>query len=389
MNPALLKLELMAHGIKRGKGLPEILTNPFGLVHLVLPEKIPVSIHLNQPGTNKTPYTLSCEGGLFLIESVESHGGEKIPVRWTPPLKCYSQKTSSGVLVGDMLTVHGGFIAIHPKGPCRFGLSGLSCRYCGSSKELSKHPPFSKKDLIEAIRIVLQEKRCHFVHLSSGHVETEDGGVEWLSSWVAEIRKHINILISLDLVPPKTNEWIDKAYAIGTDSLYYDTDFTTAPACPVQDLQNSFHRQLEALAYAAKIFPRGAVLSHIVIGLEPMESTRQKIDLMIQRNVVPILVFFPPYAGTELANRWTITPSQITELYAHQYEGMMRARLAPHWVQQFDVVVTPLEGRFFSSESPRHHLALKRLLETDFGRTARLGLAGLRRHLRVREVPAP
>jgi hypothetical protein len=73
-------------------------------------------------------------------------------------------------------------------------------------------------------------------------------------------------------------------------------------------------------------------------------------------------------------------------MYAHLYERLVRTRINPHWVQQYDVVLTALEGRFFSKESPRYHLKLKNFYETRFGRTLRFSLARLRRHLRV--VPA-
>jgi hypothetical protein len=65
---------------------------------------------------------------------------------------------------------------------------------------------------------------------------------------------------------------------------------------------------------------------------------------------------------------------------------LVRTRINPHWVQQYDVVLTSLESRFFSNESPRHHLKLKNFYETRAGRALRFGLASLRRHLRV--VPA-
>lgn len=244
----------------------------------------------------------------------------------------------------------------------------------------SNHPPFTKRDLVEALKIVLREKRCDIVHLSSGHVETPDGGVEWLTPWVSEIRKHLNILISLDLVPPQTDDWIDKSYAIGVDALYYDSDIFTP--------HSEQRRLLQALCYAAKIFPAGAVLSHLAIGLDPPEETQKNIDLLIEHGVLPILVYFPPHPGTDLARRWRVTPRQITGLYTHLYERLIRTRMTPHWVQQADVVLTPLEGRFFSQQSPRYHLALKNFYETGFGRVVRFGLASLRRHLRViREVP--
>jgi len=147
-NIALLKLQLLYSGILAGQNLPSPLTNPFGLVHLVLPEGLTVSVHRNENGTD-SPFTLRKDGTQFLLDIA---GGESVPVQWTPPLQSYQQKTSSGVLVADILTVHGDFIAVHPTHACRFGQSGLSCRYCGSSRDVSQHPPFTPRDLVEAIR---------------------------------------------------------------------------------------------------------------------------------------------------------------------------------------------------------------------------------------------
>ncbi|HTG73883.1 MAG TPA: hypothetical protein VMB70_08940 [Terriglobia bacterium] len=383
-NLALLKLQLLFHGIRAGKNLPSPLTNPFGLIHLALPEKVFVSVHLNENGT-ESPFTLRREGEQFYLDI---DGKASALVAWTPPLASYQKQTSSGLLVSDILTVHGDFIAVHPSHPCRFGQSGLSCRYCGSSKELSEHPPFTPRDLVEAIQLVMEEKRCDVVSLSSGHVGTPDGGVERLEKWVSEIRKHVNVLISLDLVPPATNEWIDKTYAMGVDALYYDSDFFNPKDESSREFQKHKSRQLEALAYAAKIFPTGAVLSHLVVGLEPLQDTVASIDLMIDRGVAPVLAYFPPYGGSSLRSRWTATPEQVTHIYSHLYERLVRTRINPHWVQQYDVVLTSLEGRFLSTESPRYHLKLKNFYETRLGRTVRFGMASLRRHLRVREVPA-
>jgi hypothetical protein len=194
-------------------------------------------------------------------------------------------------------------------------------------------------------------------------------------------------LIALDLVPPATNEWIDTTYAMGVDALYYDSDFFNPNDEFRGDFEKHKSRQLEALQYAARIFPTGAVLSHLVIGFEPLDETIKSIDLLIDRGVVPVLVYFPPYRPN-LLDLWTAKPEEAQRVYAHLYERLVRTRINTHWVQQYDVVLPPLEGRFFSAESPRYHLKLKNFYETGTGRALRFAMASLRRHLRVREVPA-
>jgi hypothetical protein len=384
VNPALLKLQLFYYGIRAGGNLPSPLTNPFGLIHLVLPGRVAVSVHLNQNGA-ESPFTLRREGESF---SLDVQGGDSIPIQWTPPLKSYHRRTSSGMLVSDILTVHGDYVAVHPSHPCRFGQSGLSCRYCGSSRELSEHPPFTPRDLVEAIQIVQEEKRCDVVTLSSGHVTTGDGGVEWLEKWVTEIRKHLNVLVALDLVPPESNEWIDKAYAMGVDALYYDSDFFNPSDESPKDFEKHKARQLEALTYAARIFPSGAVLSHLVVGFEPVEETLASIDLLVDRSVMPVLAYFPPYAGSTVRNHWTATPEKASKLFAHLYERLVHTRLKAHWVRQSDVILTMFEGRFLSTQPPGYRLKVQDFYETRLGRSMRFGMASLRRHLRVREVPA-
>ena len=125
INFALLKLQLLYYGIKAGKNLVSPLANPFGLVHLVLPEKVPVSVHLNT-NHQESPFTLRRDGEVYYLDI---GGRETVQVQWTPPLDSYQRKVASGLLVSDILTVHGDVIAVHPSKPCRFGQSGLSCAF--------------------------------------------------------------------------------------------------------------------------------------------------------------------------------------------------------------------------------------------------------------------
>ena len=96
-NAGLLKLELIADGIRAAAGLPQPLANPFGLVHLVLPDKVTVSVHLISDG-NQTPFTLLEEGKQFYLER-KGPMAERVPVSWTPPLHSYGGGGCIGPLV--------------------------------------------------------------------------------------------------------------------------------------------------------------------------------------------------------------------------------------------------------------------------------------------------
>lgn len=376
MNSGELKLKLIEQGVRPGPQLPDGLSNPFGMVQLMLEDGTAVSVHFQE----RSSCALTQEEGDFFV----LHEEERIPVTWKAPLEAYDRRTSSGIKVSDILSVHENFIAIHPNHECRFGLAGLACRYCGSTRELALHPDFSVRDAIEAIQIVQSETRCDVVNLSSGASGKGDGGVQRLEPWVEEIRKHVEILISIDVAPPKNHEWIDRAYALGVDAVYYDLEIYNPDDDRLkQSFEEQHDQQLNALSYASKIFPPGAVLSHLVIGLEPLASTLKGIDHLINRRVVPILVYFPPHEPTD--RRGQLEAGEIEHLYAHLFERLVEERIPPNWVLQSNVVLTPLEGRFFSELSPRY-LQAERFFRTALGRKIRMGMANIRRRLRVREV---
>lgn len=124
----------------------------------------------------------------------------------------------------------------------------------------------------------------------------------------------------------------------------------------------------------------------MVIGLESVKESEKRVKELLDRNVMPVLVYFPPYPESELGKEWKVAPKQAATLYAHLFEGLIHYKNTPHWVQQADVVLTPLEGRFFSSKSASYHLALRDFYQTTFGRSLRMSMVALRRRLRVQQA---
>ena len=228
------------------------------------------------------------------------------------------------------------------------------------------------------------------VHLSSGFVESEDGGVLGLEPLVREIRNHFNVFISIDVMPPTEHHWIEHTYAMGVDAVYYDIDvFDPKLFRELYPEKNETFRHrhyLEALAYAAQIFPSGAVCTHLVIGLEPLESTRQGIQTLTQQGVLPLLTFFRPVQDTDLAKQWELREADVMPLYQELFEAITQHKVNPNWIRQYDVMVTPLEGRFFSDGRKNWRVAQESFYKTALGRKTALSLAAMRRNLRVREV---
>lgn len=373
-NIGLLKLDLFLRGIQPLEDWPEDIL-------LVLPENTWVAVSQRED----SPYVLHTKNGQYEMLL----GEQVIPIRPILPPKTYEEKTSSGLKVKDILHSHGGFIAAAPQGPCRFAKSGFDCKYCGT-KKTPQALHYSNEDFVEALKILLHETPAEIVHLSSGFVESEDGGMARIESLVKDIRKHLNILISVDVMPPASNQWIDRTYAAGVDMVYYDLDVFDpqlfAKTYPEKEQKIRQGRYLQALEYAVKVFPKGAVSSHLVIGLEPYDSTRKGIDALTDLGVLPLLTFFPPQLGSALAKKWNPDLKEIVPLYAYLYEKITEKKLSTNWIRQIDVVLTPLEGRHFVGAKSGLSVAIKNFYHTTVGRKAAYGISALRRKLRVKEV---
>ncbi len=384
-NPGQIKLDLLYRGLKLGECV-EVPEDPSGAAILMLPEDLLVNVTFQAPYAQKSPYTLHSDGGVWSLKK----DGDTIPVDVLQPLKAYEQTTSSGIPVSDILCVHGGFVAVEPMGVCRFTKSGLECKYCRHKGPRVK-TAFSARDLIEALEIIRKEVAIDIVHLSSGFVESEDGGILALDPFVREIRNHFNVFISLDVMPPAHNDWIDRTYAMGVDAVYYDIDVFDPDLFkgfyPEKEETIRFQRYLEALEFAAHTFPSGAVCTHLVMGLEPLESTLRGIKTLTKMGVLPVLTFFRPLPDSDLNKRWKLQESDVAPLYSDLYKQVVKHKINPTWIRQYDVLLTPLEGRFFAGGKQKSWRVMQQnFYKTAIGRKTQLGLASMRRNLRVKEI---
>ena len=154
------------------------------------------------------------------------------------------------------------------------------------------------------LRSSFKEGRSKIIYLSVGFSSGDDGGIEFLKPYVLAIKKHFNCLVAVEALPPKKNKWIDETYALGADSVLYNLEifdpvlFETI--CPGRAELIGSKRYLDALGYAARVFPNGTVASHLIIGLEPPGSTNMGVDLLTSIGVVPILPVYRPQPGRAL-----------------------------------------------------------------------------------------
>jgi sodium-dependent dicarboxylate transporter 2/3/5 len=404
-NPALLKMELMLRGVRidqeyRDRSAMEA----FGVtghalfgsaddIDLVLPGGTWTSAPVIRGLLRSTPYTLTRDELGDRIQVGEE--GLSIPVAVRAPSQFFRHTTSTGIPYGRIGTVHGPYLALSPSNHCSFLDNTDRCRFCGVGQEAATHDPVPVDDILKAIQLARAEHPVAMVYLSVGHLGPSDGGVRFLEPYVAAIKKHFDILVAVDALPPNDNGWIDRTYGMGVDAVSYNLEifdprrFETI--CPGPARVVGRQRFLEALAYAATVFPSGGVTCHLVVGLEPIESTHRGIDALTSLGVLPVLPIYRPFKGRDMRRDEDVTlfaptREELISLNTHLYRTVRKQKINLNLVRDIAIVTTPSDGAFFSQDESFLTRIHQRTMGTSMGRRISAHLSDLRRALRVRRV---
>lgn len=398
-HPGLLKLELMRFGVRltdiaaRQAQPHQARKGSFGNaadLDLMLDPATWVSAPQGSARAARSPYELHFDDG-FLLRSVTDPTQQR-RVELVPPSPFYERTTSSGVPLSRFGTIHGSYLALSPFTRCEFVGTTEQCRFCSLDAQVTSQPMLPVEDIVEAVRIAREAQRIDMVYLSIGHLGGDDAGVRQLEPYVRAVKKAFDLLVAVDSLPPRADAWIDRAYAMGVDSIAYNLEIFDPEAferiCPGPARSVGRARYLDALSYAATVFPSGAVTCHLIVGLEPLERTREGIDELVSRRVVPVLPMFRPFKGIDMGDEQccaALTTVELSELYGYLYQQLRAARINMSWVRNISVVTTPAEGRYFSDE-PGGLTGLLRKLTGGRDRSPSTTLADWRRALRVKEV---
>ena len=379
---ARTKLVLAARGIDLGAatgaalGLAQPGVEAIGLV-------LPGDLRVEAPITRAAaPLLLTDEQGRYYVGPRGS--AERLEVRPVPPPRFYERRTSRGTPMGRIATVRGSHVLVHPSERCGYSVLGRPCRFCreGARGGTLGDTVATVGEVIEVVRAAFDEGVADLVYFNSGHFESDDGGIAFLTPYIEAVRKHFDTLVATQVHPPRHDQWIDRTYAMGVDALSYNLEiydaYSLERACIGRARYVGRERYLEALARATEVFPRGTIWSDLVVGLEPFESTIAGIDALTAMGVVPVLSVVPQAAPD---------PETLEPLLVHLYEAARDRHVHMGWVRDLSVGITPLEARFFTGDGPSSLAAMVHTLTRwRLGALATRQLARFRRRLRVRTV---
>ncbi len=395
-HPGFLKLDLAIRGVLLDDALraredlfraPGVRGPVTRTVELVLPGDVLVSAPIDESFTADSPYLLTAADDRFYVQS--ETGREE--VRIVPPPSYYAKSTRSGTPMWRVGNSYGPYIAINPAKRCGFSERGSQCRFCDASTQgLNRSEPISVEDVVDTVREAFADGLIEFVYLHIGYLDTDDAGALFIEPYVRAIKRHFDTLVAVQLQPPRDNRWIDYLYAIGVDAISYSVQIhdetILEQVCRGRVEQVGRKRYYDALAHAAAIFPNGTVWSDLIIGLEPLDSTRAGVDALIALGVLPVLSVFRPLGDTELRDHPMPTTEEVAPVFAHLFERVREAGINMNWVRDLSFAVTPFEARFFSDPNASVPSGLGPLYRSKLGNMAVRNLSRLRRRLRVRRV---
>ncbi|MBI5599003.1 MAG: radical SAM protein [Deltaproteobacteria bacterium] len=389
-NPGMLKIDLMLRGVRMEgplKGVEPTSGRAGAGLDIMLPKGMLVNVPCDEGFTKDSPYALKGDGQGYLV----TDGSSSVAVRVIAAPGFYGRRTRTGVPMKDIASVHGSYAVVTPSPRCDFFDSNIECRYCAGNFDArgKGDKVYSVDEVLETVESLLKEGSSEIIYISIGFSKSDDGGIGFLSPYIKAVKKHFNCLVAVEALPPKKNHWIDDTYAVGADSVLYNLEIFDRELfeliCPGRAATIGRERYVEALNYAAGVFPNGTVASHLIVGLEPPGSTRMGIDFLTEMGVVPILPIYRPQPGRALRIE-PLTAEIIIPVYRHLYRAVKKNGINMNWVRDISMVTTPIEGRALAGEDGKGLSTLvEQFYKTKLGLKTAWGLSTLRRKLRVKD----
>jgi len=394
-NSGRTKLALVTHGVALPDGLPQASrwVSQANAVETVLDLRLPsghfATVPVAQPFTEKSPIALHVTGNRYELE----HEGERIPVELLAAPGYYHQTTRAGARMGSFSSLHDKLLILHPLMGCGFfAEQGQACQYCQYDSMLNEAiPPLRDPlELVEVVRAALAEREVDTVYLYNGYVPGDQAGLDRLISLITLLRRHLgHRQIALETVAPRDTSMIDDLYAAGLDVLICNLELFDeerfATVCPGKQAEGGQEAIWRALGHAASVFREGAVVSHLILGLEPLGSTISGMQTLVEHGVVPLLIPFRPLPGTPLEDVAIPDMDEAEEAFLSLYEILAASGLPTHRLRDMGRVLTPMESRVLVG---REVSLTERLTLSPVGRKMGGWLDALRRSLKVRYTDA-
>ena len=292
-----LKLELLLYGVAVDD--PRLSDNIIALPDEELPVarrridlRFPDGTRVNAPLEAGSPYQLR-----LLRPGVTVLRGKGIEVEAHSILTSdfHQRRTSLGVSFAEIGQICGGYFYL-PLG-ARPGpvIAPAALAAESALPEIIFH---DQRDVHEVLSAAFREKLVEVVKIAVNLPDTfDEAAVAQILPYLEMVKSNFKCTVSLSIPPPRDFALLPWLYALGVDLVSCDLLMVDEKRAALHlPFRGRFSSEeiLETLVRLAGIFPRGAVLSRLLLGWEPIEDTARAAERLLSTGTVPVLCLIPP-----------------------------------------------------------------------------------------------
>ncbi|MFC2076999.1 radical SAM protein, partial [candidate division KSB1 bacterium] len=295
MNPVLLKLDLLACGLRLNPGTePPAETVSSGGIELQLPSGVRVKAPIDDQLTAGSPYSLHENDGSFYIEKE----GRTVSGVEPSPSSLQGLITERGTPMENVASMDGSCLVIFPLGQCDHYRSDGSCGHCPTAVEVQTGSGGEKdlRDVLETVRVARGRFNINRVRLVSGFVHGLE--LDQIEVYFRAIRDAEGLPLAIEAPPPENFGRYHRLREMGLREIsfaigFYRPDFFRR-FCAGLQTEGMRERYLKAIEFCGRTWrPSGRVTVGVTIGVEPLEVTVTALDYFSRIGVVPQLQVLP------------------------------------------------------------------------------------------------
>jgi len=285
-----------------------------------------------------SPYHLiNTDNGLALINNIDDSSTPVICPAFAPVW--YHESVGDRTIAGDLVLLEGDYTAICSiTEGCLYFNKGKPCKFCaiGADSTDINSIETRKAMLKKALTLAACDPQIQNIHLTGGNTFDEDRGASGYFKFVQSIQEvNPSIQIAVEIPPPQANvqkDIFNRLKTAGIDSVIINIEFwddsIREELMPIKGFIPK-DEYISAFCEALDSFGKNKVSSGLMVGIEPLERTKEAVDFLTGLDVVVELYPFKPNDRSQMECNPICPTDRIIEMSIYANSMMQRHGLHP------------------------------------------------------------
>jgi len=273
---------------------------------IILPYGVVVGVHQNP----MSPYNITTREGKLLLNNTT---GEITEIGFTRKPNFFGKTTSFGSTTRMINQTGLDFLTITYKQECDYFFRGKNCKFCNANPTwMGRKVPerLNKEELRQGLERVFDDRSdasaIRHIALSTGafgnYAKEFDEFCELLK--IMDEFKPAQAYICAIMCPPRTVEDLQKVSDIGVEHICCNMEVfglkTAREMVPAKSEQKERERHWNLFTKGQAIFGHANIWTNFVLGLEPIETFENGVEVLANVGVTPSAMVFYPSWGSQL-----------------------------------------------------------------------------------------